>query len=81
MSFAPESQVPTASHSNDDDPFGDAIDEGGDADADELDNGEEDRPRFCSLDPPSEVYDKQNVRSRGITTHADFSEACRRGQV
>lgn len=36
---------------------------------------EEDRPRFCSLDPPSDVY------SRGGTRSAEFLEACGRGQV
>lgn len=43
---------------------------------DEIDD-EEDRPRFCSLDPPHEV----TCKARGIKTFVEFSEACRRGQV
>jgi len=73
MSLDPGANIPAVSHSSNDGPIGDALDE--------CDNGDEDRPRFCSLDPPSEVYHKEDVRSRGITTHAEFSEACRRGQV
>ncbi|CAM9162084.1 unnamed protein product [Ectocarpus fasciculatus] len=43
---------------------------------DEIDD-EEDRPRFCSLDPPNEV----TCKGRGIRTFVEFSEACRRGQL
>lgn len=43
---------------------------------DEIDD-EEDRPRFCSLDPPKEV----TCKGRRIKTFVEFSEACRRGQV
>ncbi|CAM9126093.1 unnamed protein product [Ectocarpus sp. 12 AP-2014] len=43
---------------------------------DEIDD-EEDRPRFCSLDPPHEV----TCKGRGMKTFVEFSEACRRGQL
>lgn len=49
--------------------------------ADELDDGMEDRPRFCSLDPPSEVHERRQSYNRRGDSYEDFSEACRRGQV
>lgn len=51
-------------------PTGASLDAGDEAD--EFDE-EEDRPRFCSLDPP--------ISRTGVTTHLEFFETCRRGQV
>lgn len=42
---------------------------------------EEDRPRFCSLDPPSDVYRKASSRSGHVSLHEEPRGPINCGQV
>lgn len=59
---------------------GEAVCDSGETD--DLGHGEEERPRFCSLDPPSDIHEPRlSYSQRGRVTYEEFSEACRRGPV